>query len=290
MPDVAIATCLEKPGLQPSEQLLAAALDARGVRASPHPWNGPFEPFVRADLTIVRSTWDYVPVAERFARWIERLEREAPRVANPPRLMRWNLHKTYLLDLAAKGAPLPPTAIAEPGAEAILDAVDRLGLDEAVVKPVVGASARGFSLVAIDDPQSFRNAAARAGGLALVQPVIRAIESAGETSLVYFAGEFSHALLKRPKQGSLLVQEEHGGTTAATRVSPEIVAAGGRILAMLPEPALYARIDVVLTDAARLDGGLLLMEVEVIEPELFLTHDRGAAGRFADAALRELKV
>ena len=102
--------------------------------------------------------------------------------------MRWNLHKTYLLDLAARGAPLAPTAIAEPHAEALLDAVDRLGLDEAVVKPVVGGGAAGISIVRIDDPVSFKRAAGKVGGMALVQPLIAEIETAGETSLVFFGG------------------------------------------------------------------------------------------------------
>lgn len=290
MKTVALATCLEKPGLQPSDLLLAAALDARGVKAAPHPWNGPFAPFASADLVVVRSTWDYVPVADRFAGWIERLEAEAQAVANAPRLMRWNLHKTYLLDLAARGAPLPPTEIAEPGAEAIGAAMARLGVNEAVVKPVIGGGAHGLSIARRSDPASLTNAAAKVAGMALVQPLIPEIRTVGETSLVYFAGEFSHAVVKRPKPGSILVQEERGGSTEPTRAPLTAIDEGRRILALLPEKPLYARVDVVLRDAARLDGALWLMEVEVIEPELFLIHDRGAAGRLADALVRVLGV
>jgi len=282
---IALATCLEKPQLQPSDRLLAGALEARGFSAAAHPWNGPFEPFARADAVIVRSTWDYVPVADQFAEWVGRLEREARRAFNPPRLMRWNLEKTYLLDLGARGAPLPPTALAEPGAEALKDALGRLSLKEAVVKPVIGGGAAGVSIVAADQADSFARAAARLRGRALVQPLLPEIRTRGETSLIYFGGQFSHAVEKRPPAGSILVQEEHGGWTGPAHPRPQIIEAGRRILDLLPERPLYARVDVVLGDEARLDQGLQLMEVEVIEPELFLTHAEGAAGRFADALL-----
>jgi glutathione synthase/RimK-type ligase-like ATP-grasp enzyme len=158
-----------------------------------------------------------------------------------------------------------------------------------VIKPVIGGGGAGLSLVRIDDAASFRNAAAKLAGLALAQPLIAAIRSAGEVSLVFFAGEFSHAVTKRPKAGGILVQEAHGGTTARCRARPAVIAAARRILDLLPAEPLYARIDAVLTDEARADGGLMLMEVEVIEPDLFLTHDGGAPGRFADALMQAMR-
>lgn len=287
---IALATCLQKPQLTSGDARLAAALQARGACVGAHPWNGPFDPFAAADLVVVRSTWDYMRFADAFAGWIGRLETQARRVANAPALMRWNLSKTYLIDLAEKGAPLPPTVIAEPDVRALADAVDRLGLDEAVVKPVIGGGAFGLSVVRRRDPASFAQAAGKLAGPALVQPLIPEICTAGETSLVFFAGAFSHAVEKRPKLGSILVQEEHGGSTVPARVGGEAVEAARCILKLLPQAPLYARVDVVLGDSARLDGGLKLMEVEVIEPSLFLEHDAAAADRFAEALLHELKV
>jgi glutathione synthase/RimK-type ligase-like ATP-grasp enzyme len=289
MKSVVLATCLRKLGLQPSDMLLEAALAARGLTVSAHPWNGPFEPFRRADLVVIRSTWDYVDAAERFSQFIDRLGAEAKKTVNPPALMKWNLNKTYLLDLGRKGATPPPTAVAEPTAEAIREAMGRLKLDEAVVKPVIGASAAGLSLVEADDWARLERAAKAVGGLALVQPLIPEIRTLGETSLVFFAGEFSHALLKKPKPGSILVQEEHGGATALTSAPPWAIEEGRRILALLPEKPVYARVDWAPKRGGAPDGGLWLMEVELIEPELFLVHDPAAAGRFADALMRELK-
>lgn len=287
---VILATSLKEPGLQPSDRLFADALRARGVDVAPAPWNGPFAPFAEADAVVARSTWDYPFHPGAFARFIDRLGREARRAFNAPALMAWNLDKAYLLALAGSGVSLPPTALADPEPGAIAAAMDGLGLKTAVVKRRVSGGAIGLSLVRRDDPAGLDAAAQALEGPGLVQALIPEIATVGETSLIYFAGRFSHAVEKRPKPGSILVQIAHGGSAEATVAPPAAIEAGRRILDLLPAPALYARVDVVLKDGARLDAGLTLMEVEVIEPELFLTLAPDAADRFADALLAELKV
>jgi len=283
---IVLATCRKYPELQPSDRLLAHALERGGAHVAAAPWNGPFEPFAAADLVVIRSTWDYPEAADAFRSWLRRFG-AAPRVANPPGLMLWNLDKSYLLSLAASGAPMPATAQSDGDAAAILATMGALGLAEAVVKPVIGASARGVSIVRRDDPATIDSAAAKLKGGALVQALIPEIRTAGETSLIYFGGDYSHAVVKRPFPGSILVQEEHGGRTEIVWPPEWAVEDGLRLLAMLPERPVYARIDVVLR-AEELDARLALMEVELIEPELFLTHDAAAAERFAAALMREL--
>jgi glutathione synthase/RimK-type ligase-like ATP-grasp enzyme len=279
--DIVFATCRSMPAFQPDDVPIARALEARGCTVIASPWNGPFEPFAEADLVVVRSTWDYFETSDAFAEWLHALESVRGEVANSPRLMAWNSNKTYLLDLAERGAPLPPTRLSSPDAASLATAMHELGLTEAIAKPVVGAGASGLAIMRRDDSSSLDRAAAALHCDALVQPLIPEIRTHGETSAMFFHGDFSHAVVKRPKQGCILVQHEHGGHTEPATLTTEQLSVARSVLALLPEPALFARIDMVLTDTKS-----LLMEVEVIEPELFVLHNQAAPNRFADALLQ----
>lgn len=285
MPRIALATSRAFPDLQPGEVLLAEALAARGVDAAVAPWNAGFAPFAAADLVVVRSTWDYPQSPEMFRAWLGRLAREARRVVNPPGLMAWNLSKEYLFDLAARGAPLPATRLADPEPAALAAAMTALGVEEAVVKPAIGAGAGGLSRVRLADAEGLARAAAALGGPGLVQGVIGEIAARGETSMVFFSGRFSHAVVKRPAAGDIRSQVQHGALISPVAAPDWAVADAEKVLGLLPEAPLYARVDAVL-----LDGRMALMEVEVIEPDLFLTHDEGAAARFADALVEKLRA
>jgi len=274
---IVFATCRSLPEFQPDDVPIAEALQARDCEVVPAPWNGPFEPFAEADVVVVRSTWDYFEQANEFVAWLKALESVRGTVINSPALMAWNSNKTYLLDLQKRGAPLPPTRLVQPNAESIVAAMRELDLSEAIVKPVVGAGASGLSILRADDEASITRAVERLEYDGLVQPLIPEIRTLGETSATFFDGEFSHAVVKRPKRDSILVQAEHGGNTSAVTLTDEQLATARSVLGLLPEPPRIARVDMVLTDTAA-----LLMEVEVIEPELFVLHDPKAPGRCAD--------
>ena len=268
------------PGYQLGDVPIAEALQARGCVVRPAAWNGPFEPFAEADLVVVRSTWDYYEESEAFRAWLQALESVRGTVANSPALMRWNTEKTYLLDLQESGAPLPPTRLAAPDVASLAAAMDDLQLDEAVAKPVIGAGAIGLTVMRREDLASLERAVAALRYDALVQPLIPEIRTLGETSITFFGGEFSHAVVKRPKQGSILVQAEHGGRTEPVTLTEGQLSVARSVLDLLPSPAVFARVDMVLTQEES-----LLMEVEVIEPELFVIHDQAAPLRFADVLL-----
>jgi glutathione synthase/RimK-type ligase-like ATP-grasp enzyme len=202
---------------------------------------------------------------------------------NDPSLMRWNLSKRYLMRLAAKGAPLAPTRFAGPHAAELARAMDELGLTEAVAKPVISAGGIGLSIMRRDNPESLEKAAKALGGSCLVQPLIPEIRDPGETSLVFLEGTFSHAVVKRPTGGGILCQSEHGGEYAEVAPPPFAVAEAQRILALLPATPFYARLDAII-----LDDALILMEVELIEPELFFDRIPAAAEKFAAAVDRKL--
>lgn len=271
------ATCRTQPDLQPSDALLAEALARRGQQVTHAAWNGSFAPFVSAGVVVARSTWDYHEHPETFGEWLDALDSAPGTVVNTPALMRWNQRKTYLFDLAERGAPIAPTRLADPDPGSIGAALDALGLDAGIVKPIVGAGASGLSMVPRDDAGELQRAAEKLGRhQALVQPLVPSIRTFGEMSLMFIEGKLTHAVVKRPRADSILVQSEHGGATSRIQPDPDWIEVARRTLGLLPEPALYARVDLV-----EFEGRPVLMEVELIEPELFFPHAVEAADEFA---------
>lgn len=282
MKDIAIATCQKFPALTPGDAILARALGERGARVVAAPWNGSFSPFADADLTVVRSTWDYFDVAEAFSAWIARFGREA-RILNPPALLRWSMTKAYLFALAEKGAPVPKMQPIAPTAAAIGEAMDMLDLDEAIVKPLVGGTASGLSRVHRSDGEGLSKAASILNGEALVMGFIPEIATLGETSFIFLGGEFSHAVAKTPKDGDIRVQEDHGGKSQLVDAPDWAIAEAAHILSLCPQGAAYARVDAIVREAR-----VTLMEVELVEPELFFTLYPEGAERLADHLLARI--
>ncbi|HEU0106140.1 MAG TPA: hypothetical protein VFT38_08215, partial [Vicinamibacteria bacterium] len=177
-------------------------------------WDAPGVDGAGFDAVIVRSVWDYHLRPVEFLGWVETLERAGTLLLNPPAVLRWNHHKSYLRDLEARGVATVPTVWLERGAEADLGGLlaDR-GWAEAVVKPAISASAHetwltSRSRVSTDEG---RLRGLLLAGDALVQPVVPEVRSKGEWSLIFLGGEWSHAMLKRPRDGDFRVQEELGG-------------------------------------------------------------------------------
>jgi glutathione synthase/RimK-type ligase-like ATP-grasp enzyme len=283
VPRVGFVTCARWPALSESDALAARALQARGVAVVAVPWNAPGPDPASLDALVLRSNWDYHFAPDAFTAWLDGLERAGRRVWNPPALVRWDLSKQYLCELAAAGLPVVDTVVLDTP-DALPRVLAERGWSSAVVKPLISASAHHTVRV---DAVAVRGvmAALRGGDLrmpAIVQPFVAEI-AAGEWSVVFVEGEPSHAVLKRPAPGDFRVQAHLGGTVEA-RVPPgPVAAAAARVLAALPGPSLYARIDGV-----ERPGGFTVMEVEVNEPGLFFTHAPAAAGRFADAIVARL--
>lgn len=279
---VVLATCLEWPEISRSDALYAAALRERGAAVVGAPWNGPFTPFAAADLVVLRSTWDYHADPDGFRGWLQALQQAGRRVCNPPELVRWNLEKGYLLDLERRGVAIPQTAIAEDNPEALARAFDRLGLAEAVVKPAIGASGHRVRRLRRDEIARAWDGRAGTAARLLVQEFVPEVQSGGELSCIFFAGSFSHAVLKQPAPGEYRVNSQYRGQVAPTRPEPAVTRQAEAILTGLPQRPLYARVDGVVRN-----GTFLLMELELIEPSLYLQHaPPEAAARFAAATLR----
>jgi glutathione synthase/RimK-type ligase-like ATP-grasp enzyme len=281
---ICFVTCRTWPDISDSDRLVQRALEARGATVEARAWNAPGADWDGFDAIVLRSNWDYHFEPDAFLGWLDRLERARARVWNPPALVRWNLTKAYLLDLARAGVPTVATVILEDESRAGLEAVMAArGWSRVVMKPVISASAHDTRLVSAATMDE-AVAALRSGAIrrpVLVQPFVEEIQSRGEWSLVFIETEMTHAVLKRPAAGEFRVQPRLGGTVETPEPPARVRAVALAALAALPVPPLYARIDGV--EAA---AGFQIMEVEVNEPGLFFPHAPDAAVRFAEALLR----
>jgi glutathione synthase/RimK-type ligase-like ATP-grasp enzyme len=276
---VALVTASVARDLDDDLPPLDEALRRRGIAAEVVVWDDPAVDWGRFALAVVRSVWDYPRRRGELLAWAEAAAR-ATTLLNPPAILAWSSDKRYLDDLAAAGVPVVPTAFAAPG-----EAMAWPAADEVVVKPVVSAGS-----LDTDRYPAGRRADAEAhvarlhtdGRPAMAQPYMAGVERAGETALVHIGGAFSHAIRKGPLLlpglevvAGLFVQED---VAPATPGEAELAVARAA-LAAVPGGAgdlLYARVDLVPGPA-----GPLVIELELVEPSLFLAHAPGGAERLA---------
>ena len=255
----------------------ADALIAAGIAVEPVPWTDPRD-LTQFDLVLPLVAWGY---HKRYADWLaflDRLERERVIVANPVPLLRWNSDKAYLAELGDMGIPTVPTlAVASLDEHALEAARGRFGCTELVVKPPVSASAFGTFRLREGDafPETVR------GWPMMVQPWMAGILVEGEYSLILFDGVLSHALSKVPKSGEFRVQPEYGGIIQRCDPPPGSEELARAALAAAPAPSSYARVDIIVGAG----GELLIMELELIEPALFLDRAPESSAKFARAIL-----
>ena len=261
-----------------------APLAALGWQVSTVSWRQTAVPWSHFEAVVIRSTWDYWNDVPAFLAALARIDRQT-RLANPLDLVRWNLAKTYLRDLQDKGIGVVPTTWLdglEPAAVARYAA--QLGSDDLVIKPVVGANGQdAFRISPRDDLQRLREIAACFNGRAcMVQPFRANVLAEGEYSLFFFSGEYSHAILKVPAVGEFRSQAARGAAILPIAPQTKLLERGRRALAAVAPTPLYARIDFVREAA----GDFEVMELELIEPSLYLRTDPEAPGRFARAVDR----
>ena len=283
---VALVTCAQFPDLSPDDQLLPPALKRLGLEPVAVCWDDPGQRWGSYDAVVLRSCWDYHHRFSGFVRWLHLLESSGARVHNGLPTVRWNLRKTYLRQLEAAGIPVTGTVWAPMGSSTSLGEIRRsTGWDALVVKPTVSASAWETWLMerAGTDADEERFARLLRDHDLMVQPFLPSIVTEGETSFVFLAGRFSHAVRKRPKAGDFRVQEEHGGTAAREEVGADLVRQAARAVALAPGSPLYAR-----TDGVVVNGTLVVTELELVEPMLYFGWDEDAADRLATGIERAL--
>jgi hypothetical protein len=271
-----IATCAKLPEPDADEPILGAALAAAGIAAQLVAWDDPSADWDAPIATVIRSTWNYVQDVDAFLRWVTRAAAAAP-IWNPPDVVRGNVRKRYLIELAARGVTIVPTQLFERGAPLPDAPFDT----RVVIKPEVGAGsfhARAFEL---GDPAAHAHLAMlTARGAALVQPYVPSVDDYGERSIIFIAGELTHAIRKAPRFAGGIEQ-----TTGPYPIDDAERALAEAALAPYRDRLLYGRVDVA-RDAA---GAPMLMELELVEPSLFFTRSAYALDRFV-SALRERVV
>jgi glutathione synthase/RimK-type ligase-like ATP-grasp enzyme len=253
-----------------------------GATVDPVAWTADAD-FAAYDLVLPLLAWGY---HQHFAKWqavLDSFERDSIRVANPVPVLRWNGDKSYLADLHCKGvATVPSLAFETIDDAALADARNVFGSSELVVKPLVSASAYGTFRIGPDEaiPDQVR------GWRMLVQPWLEDIVNSGEYSLIFFDGEFSHSVSKVPRPGEFRVQPEYGGIIGPCDPPPGSIELAKAALAAAPAATTYARIDIVVGN----DGALQVIELELIEPALFMDDAPDAGPRFAEAVLSAAKA
>ncbi|KGB58827.1 ATP-grasp domain-containing protein [Sphingopyxis sp. LC363] len=256
---------------QPAFARKAAALTAAGLIVEQRVWTDPGD-LTGYDLVLPLFAWGYQRDVAAWYALLDRIESEGLPVVNPVPVLRWNSDKAYLAELGAKGVAVVPTVEVDALDDARLaEAMAELGVDEVVIKPAISGGADGTHRVAPGTPIP----ADALGQRRLVQPLMQGILTEGEFSLFFFAGKFSHAIVKRPASGDFRVQEQFGGRETVWDAGDAARRPAAAARAAAPAPPVYARVDMV-GDAA---GTLHIMELELIEPSLFLHHapDKGAA-------------
>ncbi len=272
--DVLLATAVVMTKPDPESHLLRDALFAHSIRSEMAGWDDPNIDWASAELVLIRTPWNYVAHHAEFLAWAQRTAQIVP-MQNAIEIIAWNIHKSYLLDLQAKGVPVMPTLLLPKGTTApdLSGAPD----GELVVKPAIDGGGRGAMRGSINDPTLTRHVIDIAKTRdVLVQPFAANIAIHGEVSLIYFGGEYSHAVRKIPKGGDYRVQSRWGGTVVDHTPTAAEFATAEKALAAAPGKLTYARVDMV-----DYQGIPTLMELELIEPELFLGHNSNASVRFA---------
>jgi hypothetical protein len=280
---VAFATCADCPDLDPDDRLLLEPLAALGVEVEPAVWDDPTVEWQRFDAVVLRSTWDYPERLGTFLAWAGSI----PRLVNPFEFVRWNTDKRYLLDLAADGIAIVDTIFATPDEAFVAIPAE---WSEVVVKPASSAGSRDTARYTRDDTRVWPHVERLLddGRIAMVQPYHHGVDWRGETGLVYAGGAFSHAFRKGPllaSSGVITDQLFAPEDIAPREPTPDERAVGDAAIAHVVERfgvPTYARVDVL--------PGPQVIEVELVEPSLYLAQDRGAPERFAQAIADAVRV
>jgi hypothetical protein len=286
MSTIALVTYRDLPQLTSEDQLLCSFLQTLGVKTQAIIWDAPDVAWDTYQAVVVRSCWDYHLHPSSFISWLRHLERLQIPLWNPAPILHWNLHKTYLRDLQTQGVAIPPTCWLKRGSQAELATIFAdYGWKEAVIKPAISATAyhtwRTTREQARQDQERF--AARLQGSDMLVQQFMDPVVTHGEWSFIFFQKQYSHAVLKKAQPGDFRVQDDFGGTVEVVSPSMALIEQAQQIINCIKDPLLFARVDGI-----ELDGRLVLMELELIEPFLFLQSNPHAAERFARAILTML--
>jgi hypothetical protein len=300
MRPIALATRADLPSWEIDDRFLHAALERLDVAFERPIWSDAGVDWSRYAAVVIRTTWDYQDRIDEFLAWAARVA-ACTQLLNPLPVIRWNTHKSYLRELEREGVPLAPSLwLLRDEAVELAPRLHERGWTRAFIKPLVGATARETLRFRVDVPDELAHAQRHVDRLVLeghedlvVQPYLDAVEREGELSGIFFDGRLSHGVRKVPVAGDYRVQDDFGAhdepwtlDAGAHVLAEQTFAALARVLARLgvASPLLYARLDMLRLA----DGQLVLNELELVEPSLFLRHDPGGGELLARALLERI--
>jgi hypothetical protein len=289
--DISLITYEGLPDLDPDDCLFKDELVKRGHKVSACIWDDKSIDWSKFDVSIMRSAWDYHLKKDQFYAWMDKVSRQT-KLLNPPELMKWSSHKSYLKELGEANLPVIETLWVEKGGLAN-GLFDKLHWQKAIVKPAVGLSTFGVKRITLNEngtpsKSGIKEAEDHANELAktedvMIQPYLDSVEDYGERALIFLNGEYSHTVRKASFQ-KLAPGGQAGETTVVTGAKE--VAVAQQVIDYLTERPLYARVDLVRDFSNK----PLLLELELVEPSLFLSFHPPAAVGFADALERILDL
>jgi len=276
--NIAFVTYAKSPRFTPSDKLLVKLLESFGHKLFPAPWDNPKIDWREFDVLILRSCWNYHLHIDGFLSWLNDIRQLGLKLWNPYQIVRWNIDKKYLFNLEKKGIEIIPTKLMKKNSSLSLKEIfSQTNWQEIVVKPTVGGMAEGIFWVAKDHALRKQKefSALLKHNNCLIQPLIPEIYG-GEISMIFFGKEFSHAVIKRPRHREFRVNYRFGGTFKKIDLSADVIDQGQKIIDSIKGKLLYARVDGIIRY-----GKFLLMELELVEPHLFLDLYPPAALQFA---------
>jgi glutathione synthase/RimK-type ligase-like ATP-grasp enzyme len=260
MPKIAFATYSELPYLTDNDKLLIPYFEEYGYKVTPEIWDNPSIDWQQYDLVLIRSTWDYYLKPEKFKTWVSQFIDAKTKLLNAPEIILKNSHKFYLKELKEQGINIIPTIFSSDN----INLEDLKKWKKVVIKPAVSAGSHETEVFETETLTSEILDSKIKKGDWLIQPFLNEIQKAGEISMIFFNGNFSHAIQKVPKVGDFRVQKQFGAKYLKFEPSKELLLKAKNIVEISGKESNYARVDGVITQ-----NGFLLMEIEMIEPDLF---------------------
>ncbi len=269
------------------DKLIIAALEAKGLKVYRTNWDNPDFDWNSTKYVLFRAIWDYFDRFQEFSKWLTEVSQKT-KLINPAEQIVWNMDKHYLKDLEDNGVNIVKTNFIEIGDNRTLKkAIVDSGWGHVILKPAVSGGARHTYKIKPGESDQheviFKELIAKEA--MLIQPFQKNIMEKGEVSFMVFGGKYSHAVLKKAKAGDFRVQDDHGGTVHPYEASPEEIEFVQNVMAKCKTVPVYGRVDVTWDN----DGNLALVELEIIEPELWFRKSEKSPEMLADAVVKYIK-
>ena len=269
-----LLTCQRLPNLSDSDQSLIPIFKEHGINAEAIIWNAPSIDWTRYDGLIIRNTWDYYTQSERFISWLKTIRDYRIPLSNSVDVVLGNMHKFYLRDFERNGVTVIPTLFSDRNSPISLQLLKDRQWANVVVKPAVSAGSYQTAIHSVTDltEEGFNTLISENDWL--IQPFVPEIKD-GELSLIFFNGKYSHGVIKKPREGDFRVQKQYGGLYQSFDPDAELLQVADSIIQQIRQPLLFARVDGVM-----INDKFHLMELELIEPDLYLEFGTDIKKRF----------